>query len=148
MSNVKVISQYVKDLSFECPNAPQVFLNPSQKPNINLSIDLNATKIGDDLFEIILKITADASADKKRTFLCEITYGGAFQVKNVENEMLEQILLIYCPNLIFPFIRRIIANLTTDSGFPSLMLDPIDFTDLYNRRKLASEATPINDTRN
>ena len=148
MSNVKIIAQYIKDLSFECPNAPQVFLNSQEKPNIDLSIDINATKISDELFEITLKISADASANNQRTFLCEISYGAVFSVKNVEGEMLEQILLIYCPNLIFPFLRRIIANLTTDSGFPSLMLDPIDFTDLFNRRKLVSESTPINDTKN
>ncbi len=148
MSNVKVIAQYIKDLSFECPNAPQVFLNQQEKPNIALSIDINATKIGDELFEIILKISADASANNQRAFLCEISYGAVFSVKNVEGEMLEQILLIYCPNLIFPFLRRIIANLTTDGGFPALMLDPIDFADLFNRRKLASESTPINDTKN
>lgn len=148
MSNIRVISQYIKDLSFEVPNAPQIFLDQAAKPDIELSIDINAVKIADEIFEVSLKISADAKTDAKRIFLCEIVYGATFSIKSVEEQMLEQVLLIYCPNLIFPFIRRIIANLTTDSNFPPLMLDPIDFADLFNRRKLAANSQPINDTKN
>lgn len=147
ISNIRVVSQYIKDLSFEVPNSPQIFLDPASKPDIELSIDINAVKIADELFEVSLKISADAKTDK-RIFLCEIDYGATFSIKSVEEQMLEQVLLIYCPNLIFPFARRIIANLTTDSNFPPLMLDPIDFADLFNRRKMAAESQPINDTKN
>lgn len=148
MSNIRVISQYIKDLSFEAPNTPQIFFNQAEKPDIALSIDIDAKKIGDDLFEVNLKILADAKANEQRVFLCEIVYGGAFSITQADNEMLEQILLIYCPNLIFPFLRRIVANVTVDGGFPPLMLDPIDFAALYQRRKEAEASQPINDTRN
>lgn len=148
MSNIKVISQYIKDLSFETPNAQTVFLNPAVKPDIELSINIDASKIAEEIFEVSLKISADAKNENQRIFLCEIVYGAVFSIKNIEADMLEQILLIYCPNLIFPYLRRIVTNLTSDGGFPPLMLDPIDFADLYNRRKLAADSTPINDTKN
>lgn len=148
MSNIRVLSQYIKDLSFEAPNTPQVFFNQSGKPDIALSIDIDAKKISEEIFEVTLKISADAKANNQRVFLCEIVYGAAFSLTEVEEGMLEQILLIYCPNLIFPFLRRIVANISADGGFPPLMLDPIDFAALYHRRKMAAESQPINDTKN
>ncbi len=148
MSNIKTISQYIKSLNFDLPNSPQIFLNPQDKPNIDLSIDLDARKISDNFFEVTLKISADAKIQDQQFFNCEIHYAGLFSLQQIEGEMLEQVLLIYCPNLLFPFIRRIIANLTSDSGISPLMLEPIDFAQLYARRKEASKATPINDTKN
>lgn len=148
MSNVKILSQYIKDLSFEAPQAPQIFFNPIAKPNINLTINIDAKKISDENYEITLKINAEASSEEKKIFICEVEYAGLFQLQKIENEMLEQVLLIYCPNILFPFIRRIIANVTSDGGFAPLMLDLIDFADLYNRRKAVANATPINNTQN
>lgn len=150
MSNVKIIGQYIKDLSFEVPNAPKVFLSQQGKPDIAISINIDATKVSDNnIFEVSLKITADATANDERLFICEAVYSGVFAIQNVvEEEMLEQILLIYCPNLLFPFIRKVIANNTIDGGFPPLMLDPIDFADLYAKRKKAAESAPISDTKN
>ena len=148
MSNIKIISQYIKDLSFELPAAPQVFLNPQDKPDIALSIDIDAKKIAENLFEVSLKVGADAKIKGEKFFICELEYSGLFSLEKIEGEMLEQILLIYCPNLLFPFLRRIISNTTSDAGLAPLMLDPIDFADLYNRRKAAANADPINDTKN
>lgn len=147
MSNIKILGQYVKDLSFEVPSSPEIFLNPQEKPDIAISINIDAKKLSDDLYEISLKISADASADKKRIFVCEVIYSGIFSIQNVEDDMMEQILLIYCPNLLFPFARRIIANNTIDGGFPPLMLDPIDFTNLYKRRQEEVAATPIDNSK-
>ncbi len=148
MSNIKVVSQYIKDFSFNLPSAPQIFLNPQHKPDIALSIDIDAKKIGEENFEVSLKIAADATIEDDKLFNCKITYSGLFVLQNIEGDILEQILLIYCPNLLFPFLRRILTNVTTDAGLSPLMLDPIDFADLYARRKAAAEATPINDTKN
>ncbi|MDX2082372.1 MAG: protein-export chaperone SecB [Rickettsiales bacterium] len=148
MSNIKLMAQYIKDLSFEVPNAPQIFFNNQEKPNIEMSIDIDAKKISETTYEVSLKISADASANNQRTFLCEIIYAALFSIEETESQTLEQILLIYCPNLIFPFVRRIISNLTSDGGFPPLLIDIIDFAALYQRRKIAAEATPINDTKN
>jgi len=148
MSSIKIISQYIKDLSFNVPEAPQVFLSPKDKPDIQLSINIDAAKISTDTYEIILKISADSTVDDQKLFLCELSYAGIFSLKNLEGDMLEQVLLIYCPNLLFPYLRRVISNVTTDAGFAPLMLDPIDFADLYARRKAASQTTPVNDTKN
>ncbi len=148
MSNIKVIAQYIKDLSFETPATPEIFLENQEKPNIELSIDIDAKKMGEQIYEIILKISANAATQKKKIFLCEVAYGGLFALQNIEEEMIEQILLVYCPNLLFPFIRRLIANLTSDSGFPPLMIDPIDFADLYNKRQKATATSPVNNTKN
>ncbi len=148
MSNIKILGQYIKNLSFEIPNAPQVFLDNKEKPNIAISVDIDATKIANDAFEVTLKIKAEASAKEEKVFNCEISYSGIFSLLNIENENLEQILLVYCPNLLFPYLRRIISNIVSDGGFPPLMLDPIDFNTLYNKRKKVVESIPINNTKN
>jgi len=149
MTNIKILGQYIKDLSFEVPNSPEIFLTPQDKPNIEISINIDAKKIAEELFEITLKICADASSAKKRSFLCEVSYSGIFSIQEpAEEEDLERILLIYCPNILFPFVRRIIANNTVDGGFPPLMIDLIDFTDLYEKRRKAVAATPVNNTKN
>ena len=135
MSNIKVIAQYIKDFSFETPNAPEIFMSNIDKPDIELSIDLDAKKISsNNLYEITLKIKANAENDKT-IFICEIAYAGIFLLENIQDEILEQLLLVYCPNLLFPFVRRIIANTTADSGLPPLMIDPIDFQALYTKRQ-------------
>jgi len=153
MSNVKIISQYIKDFSFKIDNAPEIFLKASSKPNIKLSIDIDAKKISEEKefsnYEITLKIAATATKkDTEKFFDCNLEYAGIFNIAKIEGEMLEQVLLIYCPNLLFPFLRRIITNVSTDAGLAPLMLDPIDFAALYNKRKQAANATPVSDTKN
>ena len=136
MSNVKINSQYIKDLSFEAPNAPEVFLTQANKPDIALSIDINAIKLADNIFEVVLKIKAEARGNDEVIFINELSYGGVFTIgEQIQDQQeIEKILLIYCPNILFPFARRIIANCTIDGNFPPLMLDPINFADLYQKR--------------
>ena len=148
MSNIRVIAQYIKNISLNVPEAPQVFLEPKDKPNIAISIDIDARKIAEESFEITLKIAADASNSSQKLFLCELSYAGIFTLEKIEGEMLEQVLLIYCPNLLFPYLRRVISNVTADAGFAPLMLDPFDFADLYARRKAAEGAQPVSDLMN
>ncbi|MDA0902277.1 MAG: protein-export chaperone SecB [Proteobacteria bacterium] len=133
MSKIKVIRQYIKDLSFEIPTAPQIFLTPVDKPQIDLSVDIDVKKLNETTFEVSLKVGADAN--KKDLFICEVEYAGIFNIEDIEPEVMEQILLVYCPNILFPFVRKIVANCTMDGGFSPLMLDPIDFADLYAKRK-------------
>ena len=133
MSKIKVIRQYIKDLSFEIPTAPQIFLTPVDKPQIDLSVDIDVKKLNETAFEVSLKVGADAN--KKDLFICEVEYAGIFNIEDIEPEVMEQILLVYCPNILFPFVRKIVANCTMDGGFSPLMLDPIDFADLYAKRK-------------
>jgi len=136
MSNIRISSQYLKNLSFESPQAPDIFFKPNYKPNIELSIDLDAKKLSEESYEVIIKIKAEA--DKSEIFSCEAEYAGIFLIQNVEVNMIEQILLVYCPSLIFPFIRKIISDATSAGGFPPLMIDPIDFAALYQKRKKAN----------
>ena len=132
MSNVKISAQYIKDLSFEVPNAPKVFFETKNKPNVELSIDIDARKIQDESFEVILKIKAEA--DKQKTFILDIQYSGIFVINDIKKDMLEEILLVYCPNILFPFVRRIISNTISDGGFSPLLINPIDFYSLYKKR--------------
>ncbi len=150
MQNVKVISQYIKTLSFEVPEAPGIFLEKKGKPDVEVSIDLDARKINENNgYEITLKFIATAKVDKELVlFDLEIIYGGIFTLEGVKDDVLEQMILIYCPSLLFPYLRRIISNLTSDAGLTPLMINPIDFAALYNSKKKAVKATPESDSKN
>ena len=135
---IRVAGQYVKDLSFENPGAPESLRGGGQ-PNIDLGVDVQARALSDDMFEVELMISARAVRDDKPVFITELTYAGLFQIQNVEGPSREAFLLIECPRLIFPFARRILSDATRDGGFPPLMLEPIDFAALY-RQQLAKRA--------
>lgn len=135
---IGIMGQYLKDFSFENPSAPQSLQELSQtKPEINVNVNLNARRIGEEGYEVVLNITAKAEiADKDLTgFVVEISYAGLFGVRNLPQENLEPFLLVECPRLLFPFARRIIADATRDGGFPPLLLDPIDFVQLYQQHR-------------
>lgn len=136
MSNIKILGQYIKDLSFEVPSAPQIFLEENQKPDINLSVDIDAKKISEDgAYDVTLKISAHASAAEKKLFICEVSYSGIFMLSEISDADVEQVLLIYCPNILFPFVRRIVTHIVIDGGFPPLMIEPINFAELYQKRQ-------------
>lgn len=130
--------QYIKDLSFEAPNAPDVFsLIQNETPNIEVNIDVEAAPKGNNFFEVELKVNAKATVKDQLVYLCEVIYAGLFTV-NVPQEHVGPVLLIECPLIIFPFMRRIVADLTGDGGFAPLMLAPIDFASLYQQRVMAT----------
>lgn len=135
-----VKGQYVKDLSFENPHAPGSLMLSNTKPAIDVNVDLKAQKLQEHVYEMTLRISARAVADNNTLFLVELAYGGIFQLQNVPPERVESIILIDCPFVLFPFARRVIADVTRDGGFPPLMLDPIDFHALYlqNKNKAAA----------
>jgi preprotein translocase subunit SecB len=133
---VIINTQYVKDLSFESPEAPACFLEIKTAPKIDLALDIKVEHLEKESYEVILKVTAKALHENKSLFLIELEYAGLFTIKNIEKEeQKEQILLIYCPNLIFPFARRVIADVSRDGGFQPLMINPIDFAALYMQQK-------------
>jgi preprotein translocase subunit SecB len=138
---MRVLGQYVKDLSFENPGHAPV----QSQPNIDLGIDVGATPHadGNGLFEVSLKLSAKALADGKVMFISELDYAGLFQLQNVAQEQLEPMLLIEAPRLLFPFARRIIAEITREGGFPPLLIDPVDFVALYQAqlRRAAAAGT-------
>ncbi|MDX1949043.1 MAG: protein-export chaperone SecB [Rickettsiales bacterium] len=132
---ISVIVQYVKDISFENPNSPNSLQPSNERPNINVSVDVMAKKLeGENNFEVELKIGVNAKRNEEILFIAEVNYAGIFLLKNIPDNEFQPALLIYCPNLLFPFVRRIVSDLTRDAGFPTLMLDPIDFGKLYMQR--------------
>jgi preprotein translocase subunit SecB len=131
-----IISQYVKDLSFENPRAPDSIQKmQAGKPDIKISVNINAKKMGEEGYEVSLSISATAKVEKETMFIAELNYGGLFGLRNVPDDQLQPLLLIECPRLMFPYARRIFADAVRDGGFPPIMLDPIDFTALYQQQQ-------------
>jgi preprotein translocase subunit SecB len=127
---VGVISQYVKDLSFENPNAPAVFQWQGQ-PQIDVNFNIGNAQIADDVHEVSVKINVSAKSAEKTAFAVELVYAGLFGIRNVPEDQMAPILLAQAPAMLFPFARRVLADAVRDGGFPPLMLDPIDFGSLY-----------------
>ena len=130
-----VRGQYIKDLSFENPNAPSSLLPMSEKPKIEVNVDIAAQKLADSLFEVVLSCQARATGPEGSLFLVELSYGGLFAVENIAEDRIEPLLFIDCPFVLFPFARRVIADVTRDGGFPPLMLEPIDFHSLFTAKR-------------
>jgi preprotein translocase subunit SecB len=141
---VGLLSQYVKDLSFENPNAPAVYQWQSQ-PQIDVQFNIGAQQLNEEVHEVALRIEIGAKADGRTAFQVELVYAGLFALKNVPQEQLQPFMLAEAPRLLFPFARRVVADAIRDGGFPPLMLDPIDFGALYMQRaaQMESEGTGI-----
>ncbi|QNQ07652.1 protein-export chaperone SecB [Sphingomonas alpina] len=133
---IGLISQYVKDLSFENPNAPAVYQNPAQ-PQIDVQFNIGSGQVGEDVHEVVLRIDVRAEADGQVAFIAELAYAGLFGIRNVPAEHIQPFLLGEAPRLIFPFARRVLADAIRDGGFPPLLLEPIDFAALYQQQALA-----------
>lgn len=131
---LRVLTQYTKDLSFESPGAPGSLLTNQGQPRIEASVDVGARKLGDNDYEAELKVTARAVRGEVTSFIVELAYAGLFRIETVSEDALQAILLIECPRMLFPFARRVIADVTRDGGFAPLMIDPIDFAGLYRRQ--------------
>ena len=129
---VAMLAQYVRDLSFENPNAPASLQNPSEtKPAIDVNVNVGGRKAGDDVYEVELKLTVSSKTDDQVAFVVELSYASLFGIRNVPEDAVGQIMLIQAPTLMFPFARRIISDAVRDGGFAPLMLDPINFEALY-----------------
>ena len=128
---IQVVGQYIKDLSFENPGAPAAM---TQRPNIDLGVDLQARRLEPPHFEVELKLRVTAKAEEKPVFLLELVYAGLFLVQNVPDDVIQQVLLIDAPHILFPFARRIVADVVRDGGMPPLMIEPIDFAGLYRAK--------------
>jgi preprotein translocase subunit SecB len=131
---VGVISQYVKDLSFENPNSPAVYQWQTQ-PKIEVDFNIGSSKLNDEIYEVALKIDVRATADGQTAFAIELLYAGLIGMRNITDEAdIQAFLLAEAPRILFPFARHIIAQTVSEGGFPPLMLDPIDFHALYVAR--------------
>src|SRR5262245_51974322 len=148
-TQVRVLGQYIKDLSFENPNISKMLENPGEAPNLRAEVNVNAGKIKNDIYESAILLKAEATSAKLGTIYdLELSYAGMFQIENMPEQAMEQFLLINCPSLLFPFARRLAADLTREGGFPPLLLDPIDFVGLYVKRQqeqqAQSQSRPVN----
>jgi len=139
---MKILGQYLKDLSFENPNSPQS-LSQQGQPEINVQVNVNAKPVGQNEFEVELHLEAKASNSGKAVFAADLLYAGVFRLENIPQEALHPIVLVECPRMLFPFARQILADATRNGGFPPLMLDPIDFASMYQRRLAESQQQPV-----
>src|SRR5947208_6433593 len=126
--------QYIKDFSFENPNAPRSLTPPQTQPAINIQINVSAQQLAQTDYEISLKLEGKAESAGTILFAFDLTFAGVFRVQNVPAETLQPIVMIECPRLLFPFAREIVATSVRNGGFPPLLLDPVDFVALYQQR--------------
>jgi preprotein translocase subunit SecB len=137
---VGIITQYVKDFSFENPNAPAVYQAQGQ-PKLDVGFNIGAAQVAEDVHEVVLKIDVRAEGEDGQVhFLVDLQYAGLFGIRNVPAEHLQPFLLGEAPRLLFPFARRVLADAVRDGGFPPLMLEPIDFAQLYIQQTEANAA--------
>jgi preprotein translocase subunit SecB len=139
---IRILAQFIRDLSFENPRAPDSLHSTQSQPQIDLGVEMNARGRIDGLFEVDLKLNATATRDGETVFAIELIYGGLFGINGVAEADLEPVLLIECPRFLFPFCRRLIADLSTEGGFPPFLLDPLDFASIYAARKAGGGDVP------
>lgn len=133
-------TQYVKDLSFENPNAPQSLVPGQEQPQGQMNIDVGIKALQDNVHEVALNISVEAKAAGQVAYICELTYCGVFTIQGVPMDQQVQILAVEGPKNLFPFARAIIAEATTNGGFPPLLLTPIDFAALAQQRMMQEQA--------
>jgi preprotein translocase subunit SecB len=131
----QVVGQFIRDLSFENPNVARLLEGPGENPNLKLEVNVAAERMGPDLFQSAIDFKAHATNKDGTIYIMELVYGGLFRLQNLPEESLEPFLLINCPTILFPFLRRLVADITREGGFPPLLLDPIDFGGLFMRRQ-------------
>ena len=139
LPQVGILAQYVKDLSFENPNAPAVYQWQSQ-PQMDVQFNIGTQPVGQDIHEVVLKVEITAQSQEGVAFKMELLYGGLFALRNIPAEQLQPFLLAEAPRILFPFARRVIADQAVDGGFPPLLLDPIDFAGLYMQSAAQQQA--------
>ena len=141
-----VNAQYIKDLSFENPRAPQSLTQQAAAPNVDINVDVNAQPLNPETYEVVLTINANAKINNEALFILELTYGAVVTIRNVPRDMLPSVLLVETPRLMFPFARAIVADATQNGGFPPLMINPIDFTELLRRNAEQAGTLPADQT--
>jgi preprotein translocase subunit SecB len=142
MPQIGVLAQYVKDFSFENPNAPRSIAPSTQQPAISIQIGVDAAPMSGSDVEVTLRLEGKAESQGMLLFGFELLYCGVFRIQNVPPDSLQPVVLIECPRLLFPFAREIVAAATRNGGFPPLLLEPVDFVALYRQRMAATQPAP------
>jgi len=130
---------YIKDLSLEIPNAPQIFMERTP-PQVGIELSNAANKLDEGIYEVVTTVTVTSKIEDKTVFLIEVAQAGIFQVRNVPEENLEIILSVTCPNILFPYIREAVSDIVVRAGFPPVLLNPINFEALYAQQKQQADA--------
>lgn len=138
-NEVSINMQYIKDMSLEVPHAPQIFSKLTTQPQIGINLDVDTTKLNDNLYEVVLNLHINADLQNEPLFIYEVSYAAACTIK-VPEEQEEPVLFIEIPRLLFPYARQIISTNLSEAGLPPLMLTPVDFAAVY-RAKKAQEAS-------
>ncbi len=138
--SLNILAQYVKDLSFENPGAPQSLQSREKPPAININVNVNANPLAGNDFDVVLMLNAEAKDGDKVLFNVELTYGGVFRLANFPQEHMLPMLFVECPRMLFPFARQIVSEVTRNGGFPPLMVDPIDFGQMFAQRMAEEQA--------
>lgn len=139
---VFVNAQYVKDLSFENPRAPQSLIQPATQPEVAINVDVKARNLNPGVYEVVLTVNVNANAQGEPVFLVELAYAAVVTIANAAEPMMANLILVETPRLIFPFARAVVANATRDGGFPPLLINPIDFAELLRRQQSAAPPPP------
>ena len=135
--NLQIVGQYIKDLSFENPGAPQGFTG---SPQMDMGVDLQARPVAPDHYEVVFHMRIKANAEERTLFILELAYAALVRLTNMPEDAVQRVLLIQAPHLMFPFARRIIADVVRDGGMPPLVIEPIDFVTLYQNRMAQAAA--------
>jgi preprotein translocase subunit SecB len=141
MPQIGIITQYVKDFSFENPHAPRSLAPSTTQPNINIQINVDAAPMSETDFEVSLRLEGKAESQDLVLYSFELIFGGVFRIINVPAESLQPFVMIECPRLLFPFAREIIATAVRNGGFQPLLLNPIDFADLFRQRMASMQGS-------
>jgi preprotein translocase subunit SecB len=139
---VGLISQYVKDLSFENPNAPAVYQTQTAAA-VDVQFNIGASQVGEEVHEVVLKVEIKAQAEGTVHFIVDLSYAGLFGFRNVPADQIQPYLLTEGPRLIFPFARRVVADTIRDGGFPPLLLEPVDFSQLFLQQQQQAQAGQV-----
>ncbi|WP_424993149.1 protein-export chaperone SecB [Oceaniradius stylonematis] len=145
---LSILTQYVKDLSFESPGAPMTLRQRDKAPAINININVNANPMSETDYDVVLTLNATAKDDDKVLFNVELIYGGVFRVDGFPKEHTLPVVFIECPRMLFPFARQIVAECTRNGGFPPLMIDPVDFARMFQQRMAEEQARQKVETTN
>lgn len=135
--SLSILAQYIKDLSFENPGAPRSLTQRNKSPAININVNVNANPLSETDYDVVLTLNATAREDDTVVFNAELVYGGIFRLAGFQKEHMLPVLFIECPRMLFPFARQIVADATRNGGFPPLMIDPIDFAQMFQQRMAA-----------
>jgi preprotein translocase subunit SecB len=131
---------YVKDLSVEVPNAPEIFLE-QDAPQVEIQLNTSGRGVGDNVFEVVLTVTVTAKMEEKTVFLVEVGQAGVFRIMNVPDEQIEPLLAVACPNILFPYARETVSDAVTRAGFAPIVLQPVNFESMFMQRMQEAAAS-------